>query len=319
MSSRMIISVAFVLAITLGMLVYILNDTVRGTGQGQEETEKKALAGAKLFGQNCSQCHGPKGEGAIGPAVFRPEWRAETSGFDLNGTTNVLSQVLRRGQHSPQPGIQMPAWSKDYGGPFNDQNIEDVMTFIIYGNWEEALQFTASPNYNADIPANTVQKAKYPDTLSDALKAKYPNAATDKAQADAFKAEGNANAEELRKILGNNKPGEQLNGLKQLVQVKGCIGCHALGSAGTTLGPNLSEVGSRRTAEWLYKWIENPSLVAVSDRGPNLNPWFAMENRNKLWPMNPTFMPTIQMTQQERQSIVDYLKDLKTAEVKVAK
>jgi hypothetical protein len=33
--------------------------------------------------------------------------------------------------------------------------------------------------------------------------------------------------------------------------------------------------------------------------------------------MAPTFMPTIQMTNEERQKIVDYLKDLKTPELKV--
>jgi len=315
----MIISISFVLAVVLGMLVYILNDTTRGASAGNEDTQTKSTVGAKLFGQNCSQCHGPKGEGAIGPAVLRDEWRADKPGFDLNGTTTFLHQVLQRGQYSPQPGIQMPAWSRDYGGPFNDQNIEDVITFMIYGDWNEVLQYTASPNYVADIPTNDVQKVKYPDTLSDLLKAKYPNAATDKAQAAAFKTEGDANAEELRKVLGNNKPGEQLNGLKQLLQTKGCINCHAFGSAGSTLGPNLSQVGSRRTAEWLYKWIENPAIVPPAERASNIEPWFSKENRTKLWPINPTFMPTIVMTQQERQTIVDYLKDLKVPEVKVTK
>ncbi len=315
MSTRMIISISFVLAVVLGMLVYILNDTTRGQSAGGEDTQIKAVNGAKLFGLNCSQCHGPKGEGAIGPALDRPEWRADVAGFDLNGVSNVLSQVLHRGQYSPQPGINMPAWSKDFGGPFNDQQIDDVMTFIMYGSWDTPLEYTSAPNYIAEIPVNNAQKVKYPDQLSDTLKAKYPNAN----QADQLKAEGQQNAEELRKILGNSKPGESLNGIKQLLQVKGCINCHAFGSAGSTLGPSLSVVGSRRTAEWLYKWIEDPSKVAAEDRGPNLQPWFAMDNRTKFWPMQPTFMPTIQMTQQERQSIVDYLKDLKVPETKVIK
>src|SRR5690349_12765584 len=166
MSTRMIISVSFVLAVVLGMLVYILNDTTRGSSAGNVDNEVKATAGANLFGQNCSQCHGPKGEGAIGPALNRPEWRASTPGFDLPGVTNVLHQVLLRGQYSPQPGISMPAWGKNFGGPMNDQQIDDLVTFIIYGSWDEPLEFTASPNYVANIPANNAQKAQYPDTTS---------------------------------------------------------------------------------------------------------------------------------------------------------
>jgi mono/diheme cytochrome c family protein len=315
----MIISISFVLAVVLGMLVYILNDTTRGSNAGNTEIEAKAKQGANLFGQNCSQCHGPKGEGAIGPALVRPEWRADVAGFDVNSASNVIRTVVTRGQYSPQPGIQMPAWSKDFGGPFNDQQIEDVITFIMYGNWDEPLEYTSSPNYVADLPANSAQLDQYPDQFSDKLKAKYPNAATDKAQADALKAEGTKNSEQLRLILGNNKPGETLNGLKQLIQTKGCLNCHALGSAGSTLGPTLTNVGSRRTADWLYKWIQDPSKVEGTQRGPNLSPWFEQDNRTKFWPMNPTFMPTIQMTDEERQKIVDYLKDLKVPAVKVTK
>jgi cbb3-type cytochrome oxidase cytochrome c subunit len=93
------------------------------------------------------------------------------------------------------------------------------------------------------------------------------------------------------------------------------MNCHALGSAGTTLGPNLTEVGSRRTSQWMYDWIKDPSAVAASNRGPNVQPWFKIENRTDFWPMQPTFMPTIKMTDQERQTIVDYLTGLKTAAV----
>jgi hypothetical protein len=126
------------------------------------------------------------------------------------------------------------------------------------------------------------------------------------------------NAEKLRLILGNpdvTKPGENLSGLKQLIQLKGCMNCHALGSAGTTLGPALTEVGSRRDAQWLKDWITDPSKVKAENRGPNVMPWFQGDNRTEFWPMQTTFMPTIPMTDDERQKIVDYLSNLKTTAV----
>lgn len=338
MSTRMVLSIAFVLFVVLGMLVYITQDNRRANTTSENVIEKEAEAGSALFAANCSQCHGPQGEGAIGPGLNRKEWHAEDPKYDKASVTAFLTNVLNRGQYSPQPGINMPAWSKNYGGPFNEQQIEDVITFITHGDWEEPLRHTAAPNFLADIPANAAQKKQYPSNVQEVLRSKdvqkygesdataKPDqkkalseaaAAEDKAKGAIYQ-EAQNNKEQLRLVLGNReptKPNEKLTGMKQLLQVKGCIGCHGFGSAGTTLGPSLTEVGSRRTAEWMYEWIKNPAAVPNKNRGPNIEPWFKEDKRTEYWPMSPTFMPTIQMTDQERQRIVDYLAGLKVAPV----
>ncbi len=284
MSTRMVMSIAFVLAVVLGMLLYIINDTRRADSSNQDVIAHNMEKGQELFGANCSQCHGPLGEGAIGPALNRASWHPGNKDFDLNATTDFLKKVLTRGQYSPQPGIAMPAWSRDFGGAFTDEQIDQVITFIIYGDWESLqsiLPHTANPNYLADLPANNTMKAKFPDAA-----AKTP--------------EGEKQKAALAVDLGD---------MKKLIMGKGCLNCHALGSAGTTLGPNLTEVGSRRSRDWLYKWIEDPSKVDASNRGPNVLPWFQQYAvpRSDYWPMNPTWMPTITMTVDERNKIVDYL------------
>lgn len=337
MSTRMVLSIAFVLFVVLGMLVYIINDNRRADTTTANVIEKEAHEGADLFGQNCAQCHGPKGEGAIGPALDRKEWHAENPQFDKASVETLLKNVLHRGQHSPQPGIQMPAWHKDFGGPFNDQQIEDVITFITHGKWDDPLKYTQSPNFLAEIPANEEQKKQYPSTVAEILQLRQPQTYGDgvnatpqqrEALSAAAKREEDSkgqlfqqaqkNKEDLRVLLGNrdpNKPGEKLSGLKQLFQLKGCLNCHAMGSAGTTLGPNLTEVGSRRTAEWLDEWIKNPAAVPAENRGPNIQPWFKENKRTEYWPMGPTFMPAVPMTDQERRTIVNYLAGLKVAPV----
>jgi mono/diheme cytochrome c family protein len=318
------------------MVVYVLNEGRRADYNILTSTEDYSLLGAELYAANCSQCHGPQGEGAIGPALNRPEWHVGDPNYDENTVTAFIRNVVHRGQYSPQPGISMPAWSKDYSGPLNDEEIEKIITFITQNKWTVPLEYTASPNYAAAIPANTVQKKMYPSTPQEVLAAKYPDkyggATPTAAQKAALAADSKAdeaakgpayqeaqvNAEKLRILLGNpdaNKPTEQLNGLKQLILAKGCLNCHALGSAGTTLGPALTEVGSRRDADWLNTWIKNPSLVKGDNRGPNVMPWFKGDNRTDFWPMQPTFMPTIPMTDEERGKIVDYLSNLKTAVV----
>ncbi|HEX2915182.1 MAG TPA: c-type cytochrome [Chloroflexia bacterium] len=337
MSTRMILSISFALFVVLGMVVYVLYDNSRADTTMKNTVETGAESGAKLFAANCSQCHGPQGEGAIGPALNRDEWHADNPKYDENSVTSFIRNVLQRGQYSPQPGIQMPAWSKDYGGPLNEEQIEDLITFITHPDWTVPLRYTAAPNFLADIPANDAQKQQYPSTTAEVLAVKFPDkygkletrtaqqkqqladdAKADDTQKGPASQEAATNREALRKILGNrdpNNPGEKLTGLKQMLQTKGCINCHTFGSAGSTLGPNLTEVGSRRTAQWLNDWIKNPSAMPSDQRGPNLMPWFKDDKRTDFWPMKPTFMPTIQMTDQERQQIVDYLSGLHVAPV----
>ncbi len=336
MSTRMVLSVAFVLFVVLGMLVYVLFEGQRADYNILTSTQEETHVGAQLFAANCSQCHGPQGEGAIGPALNRPEWHAGDKNYDQNAVFNFIRNVVNRGQYSPQPAITMPAWSKDFGGPFNEEEIQKVIVFITQNTWDVPVHYTATPNFVASIPPNSAQKKQYPSTSLEVLMAKTPDkyggtapsADQKKALADDAKKEDDTkgpayqeamqNAEKLRVILGNadlTKPGEKLNGLKQLIQLKGCINCHALGSAGTTLGPSLTEVGSRREAQWLNDWIKDPSKVKAENRGPNVMPWFKGDNRTEFWPMQPTFMPTIPMTDEERQRIVDYLANLKTTAV----
>lgn len=75
--------------------------------------------GAVLYAENCAVCHGPNGEGRIGvtlgqdwPAI-RPDLRIKTA--------------IERGV----PGSPMPAWSQANGGPLADEDINDIVAFIL--------------------------------------------------------------------------------------------------------------------------------------------------------------------------------------------
>lgn len=46
--------------------------------------------------------------------------------------------------------------------------------------------------------------------------------------------------------------------------IKRCAGCHMIG-AGALIGPDLKDVGTRRTADWLLRFIKSPK--AMSDAG----------------------------------------------------
>ncbi len=68
----------------------------------------------------------------------------------------------------------------------------------------------------------------------------------------------------------------------------GCVACHSILGKGGTVGPDLTRVGSRRDASWLARLLADPQAV------------------------NPgTIMPKPDITDQERQDLVNYLAGLK--------
>jgi mono/diheme cytochrome c family protein len=88
--------------------------------------------GAALYDQNCAMCHGPEGEGRIG-ATLAKDWPAIRP--DLRIQSTIANGVS---------GSVMPAWSQANGGPLAEQEINDLVAFIL--TWEAAASlFPPSP------------------------------------------------------------------------------------------------------------------------------------------------------------------------------
>ncbi len=80
--------------------------------------------GAQLYAQNCAVCHGSQGQGRIGANLaqnwpsIRPDLRVKT--------------VIENGVE----GSVMPAWSQVNGGPLSDQEINDIVAFVL--TWSDS-------------------------------------------------------------------------------------------------------------------------------------------------------------------------------------
>lgn len=105
------------------------------TESGRQEAARQRLQaeamtrGAKLYISNCAVCHGPAGEGKIGPALK-----------DNPLDESALRKIIIRGV----PGTAMPAFGEEDGGPLKRHQIEDLVTFI--RNWNQSLvEALASP------------------------------------------------------------------------------------------------------------------------------------------------------------------------------
>ncbi len=77
---------------------------------------------------------------------------------------------------------------------------------------------------------------------------------------------------------------------KALYDAKKCSMCHAIDGKGGKMGPDLSAVGSKQTAEWIAKFLKDPKAVNPKSK-----------------------MPTPKGTDEEFHAIAGYLASLKGA------
>jgi mono/diheme cytochrome c family protein len=76
-------------------------------------------AGAVSYDQNCAMCHGLNGEGRVG-ATLAKDWPSIRPDLAVKAT-------IERGIQ----GSAMPAWSQANGGPLSDEEINNLVAYIL--------------------------------------------------------------------------------------------------------------------------------------------------------------------------------------------
>lgn len=104
----------------------------------------QAKPGAHGFQAGCARCHGTYGGGGVVPQ-FKSSATAPAVDYPAPNLREVFKRQIVDGKKSPRdayrfvyetvaqgrPGTPMPTWGLGYGGPMNDQQIEDVVNFLI--------------------------------------------------------------------------------------------------------------------------------------------------------------------------------------------
>ena len=127
--------VTLFMAIALIILMYVIFEPQRRVAATTQQRQESADRGAELFAKNCVVCHGPLGRGVSG------------AGFPLNVPTNrapdedrvkFLKTTISRGRLNSTGKLpNMPAWSNQEGGALGDQQIDDLINFLGYGDWSQ--------------------------------------------------------------------------------------------------------------------------------------------------------------------------------------
>lgn len=111
------------LALTILLIVALgfawLTEPDRIAEASKAMTKISLTRGRELYVENCTSCHGTRGEGGVGPAL-------NNKTLLINATDDVLYETIRAGR----PNTTMPAWAQANGGPFTDEDMRHVVAFM---------------------------------------------------------------------------------------------------------------------------------------------------------------------------------------------
>jgi mono/diheme cytochrome c family protein len=121
--------VASTIFIAAFLVVYFVVEPFRAAAYHERFHEESVERGHHEFidseGAFCSSCHGPGGEGGF--SVTDPAWPAPPLN---NILARYSAEEVRRIIEMGRPGTPMPEWGIEFGGPLNEQKIEDLMNYI---------------------------------------------------------------------------------------------------------------------------------------------------------------------------------------------
>jgi mono/diheme cytochrome c family protein len=209
----------------------------------ERQLEHSIERGKNLYANFCFNCHGKTGLGNAENGVDGkplPGKPLNTAGFKyetlkddpakLKTTQDKIRLTISRGKQNVPPTFSMPAWAISEGGPFNPEQVSQLVNFVMYGTEEDW----------ADVITVRAHLEGSPSTEPDPGEAPKPFTGAEAAQAYCTTCHSfDLNTPSFNPTAPN------------------------LGDYGVK-GPINDEnkaARSRGDADWLYKWIANAPKV----------------------------------------------------------
>jgi mono/diheme cytochrome c family protein len=117
-----------------------LREPARQTEAANKELKESVRLGKATFEEFCSRCHGPEAQGGtvkryVTPGVKNakpadvqaPDLREIHSRHPDADVATVAWTAIQKGR----PPSPMPTWGVRYGGPMNDQQITDLVNYLL--------------------------------------------------------------------------------------------------------------------------------------------------------------------------------------------
>jgi mono/diheme cytochrome c family protein len=126
-------AIAFSAFLAISLPLYFLGEGSRQEGFVEEFAEGSVERGEHLVEEfACFDCHGPNGSGGSAPFV------EQRSGVTVSWAAPSLDDIFYRYDHDEvnfwvtygRGNTPMPAWGLAGGGPMNEKQVEDVVTYL---------------------------------------------------------------------------------------------------------------------------------------------------------------------------------------------
>ncbi len=197
------------------------------------------MQGKKIFSRYCAPCHGSGGAGDGYNAVnLDPHARDLTDQSEVymaKLSNEEIFEVISQGGRGVDLSPLMPAW----GQVFSEDEIWSLIAYI------RTLHADGAP-VKFDKPYK-LTKPKAPVSTEEEWNTLLVEHVPDEAAREAWITKGEEGFSDF-----------------------GCIGCHRVGEAGGTLGPNLTSGGFMLQPQFIYRWVRNPQSFKPKTRMPNL-------------------------------------------------
>jgi plastocyanin len=141
-------------ALATVLVLYLADENNRINAEEQSQEHDAIERATANYLSLCLPCHGPAGEGYLGPGeqgtgrigaplggnTFATELNQE--GIQSNGTpypggVDARATEIAKTIHDGRVQIGMPAWGEANGGPLNDAQIEELTVMIQHVDWNE--------------------------------------------------------------------------------------------------------------------------------------------------------------------------------------
>jgi cbb3-type cytochrome c oxidase subunit III len=149
--SRILIGLIAILIAVSGVVYIGVNEPDRQREFVEAFEGRSIERGAAIYTEYCSPCHGLHGEGIPGVApVLNSKYffTQRLKDISYQGTvrayiklTVVAGRPVKSSEEWPR---NMPTWSVDYGGPLRNDQIDNVVSYVM--NWEETAPDLGDPN-----------------------------------------------------------------------------------------------------------------------------------------------------------------------------
>jgi mono/diheme cytochrome c family protein len=140
-----------------------LREPVRQRAAAEKELSESVRLGQATFHEFCARCHGEQAQGGTVPRyvtpgvpgakptdVAAPDLREIHSRHPKEDPGAVAWEAIQRGR----PPSPMPTWGLRYGGPMNDQQITDLVNYLLSIQSDDKerppLEFEAAPGRRAE-------------------------------------------------------------------------------------------------------------------------------------------------------------------------